>query len=143
MEDDVGDCRVLLHWRGIPVEHGLWVYCDYQPLWVWKGTAPPVWSVLNATCMLTSATLMLVALPYLKGAAQLLLVPLAASGAYMGHMGAGFPMYNAMNANVPHWVIDLAGAISIGMAMAIIWICTIVLTYIREQLQRPSALRVA
>lgn len=121
---------VLCYYVGeaYPVEHGLWVYYGYQPLWFWRGTAPPTWSVLNATSMLTSATLMLIALPYLKGVAQLLLVPLAISGAYMGHMGAGFPMYTAMNADVPHWVMDLSGVASIGMALLIVWICALLLT---------------
>jgi hypothetical protein len=111
-----------------PVEHGLWAYYEYQPLWIWKGTAPLTWSILNSTCMLTSATLMFIVLPYLKGAAQLLLVPLAVSGAFMGHMGAGFPMYNAMNADLPHWVIELAGASSVGMALVIVWVCSLLLT---------------
>jgi hypothetical protein len=111
-----------------PVEHSLWAYYGYQPLWIWKGTAPPTWSVLNATCMLTSATLMLLSAPYLRGVAQLLLVPLAISGAFMGHMGAGFLMYNAMNADVPHWVIELSGVLTVGMALILVWICTLLLT---------------
>ena len=111
-----------------PVEHGLWAYYDFQPLWIWKGTAPPPWSVLNATCMLTSATLMLLSAPYLRGLAQLLLVPMAVSGAFMGHMGAGFPMYNAMNAAVPRWVIELSGVLSVCMALVLVWICTLLLT---------------
>jgi len=117
--------------EAIPVEKGLWAYYEYQPLWVWKGTAPPTWSILNATSMLTSATLMFVALPHLKGLAQLLLVPLAIAGAYMGHMGAGFPMYNAMNADVPSWVIELSGVATVGMALLIVWICSLVLTSLR------------
>jgi hypothetical protein len=117
--------------EAIPVEKGLWAYYEYQPLWVWKGTAPPTWSILNATSMLTSATLMFVAIPHLKGLAQLLLVPLAIAGAYMGHMGAGFPMYNAMNAEVPSWVIELSGVATVGMALLIVWICSLVLTSLR------------
>lgn len=113
--------------EAIPVQQGLWAYYEYQPLWLWKGTAPPTWNILNATCMLTSTTLMFIALPHLKGIAQLLLVPLAVAGAYMGHMGAGFPMYNAMNASLPSWAIELSGIASVGMALVIVWICSLVL----------------
>jgi hypothetical protein len=116
-----------------PIEHGLWAYYEPQPLWIWKGTAPPTWSILNATCMLTSTALMLVALPHLKGVALLLLVPLAVSGAYMGHLGAGFPMYNAMNADVPGWLLQLSGAASIAMALMLVWIVSFVLV------RRPSS----
>lgn len=118
--------------EAIPVSNGLWVYYDYQPLWLWKGTAPLTWNILNATCMLTSTTLMLIALPHLKGLAQLLLVPLAAAGAHMGHLGAGYPMFNAMNSTLPHWAIELAGLASVGMAMVIIWLCTLVLVPARD-----------
>lgn len=114
--------------EAIPVSNGLWIYYDYQPLHLWKGTAPLTWNILNATCMLTSTTLMLIALPHLKGIARLLLVPLAVAGAYMGHMGAGFPMYNAMNTNLPHWIIELSGAASVAMALVIVWICSLLLT---------------
>jgi len=63
---------------------------------------------------------MLLMVPYLKGLAQLLLIPLAISGAFMGHMGSGFPMYNAMNADPPHWVIELSGLMTIGMALVLV-----------------------
>lgn len=115
-----------------PVSHGLWVYYDYQPLQWWSGTAPLTWNILNATCMLTSATLMFIALPHLRGVAQLLLIPLAASGAYMGHMGAGFPMYNLMNTPLPPWAIELSGVASVAMAAVIVWVCTLLLTH-RQQ----------
>jgi len=111
-----------------PVEHGLWGYYDYQPLWIWKGTAPPTWSVLNATSMLMSYTLMVIALPHLRGVSRLLLPPLAVSGAFMGHMGAGFPMYNAINSDAPHWLMQISGVASIVMALIIVWLCTILLT---------------
>lgn len=119
--------------EAIPVSNGLWVYYDYQPLWLWKGTAPLTWNILNATCMLTSTTLMFIALPHLKGLAQLLLVPLAAAGAHMGHLGAGYPMFNAMNSTLPHWAIELAGLASVGMALVIVWLCTLVLVPARDR----------
>lgn len=114
--------------EAIPVSNGLWIYYDYQPLWIWHGTAPPTWNILNATCMLTSTTLMFIALPHLKGIAQVLLVPLAVAGAYMGHMGAGFPMYNAINTSWPAWAMELSGVATVGMALMIVWLCSLVLT---------------
>jgi hypothetical protein len=77
--------------------------------------------------MLTSATLMLKMIPYLKGAFRVLLIPLAIAGAYMGHMGAGFFMYNAINSAAPHWLMDLSGIATIGMAVFLVWICTLLL----------------
>jgi hypothetical protein len=123
-----------------PVQHALWVYCDYQPLWLWHGTAPVTWNLLNATCMLTSATLMLFAAPYLKGICKLMLIPLAAAGTYMGHFGAGFPMYNAMNSTLPHWAVQLAGACTVALALIIIWLCSIGLTSFEVRTDQKFAL---
>ncbi|HKQ81377.1 MAG TPA: hypothetical protein VJS42_04225 [Steroidobacteraceae bacterium] len=119
-----------------PVQQGLWVYYEYQPLWLWKGTAPVTWNILNSTSMLASLTLMLVALPYLRGIAQLLLIPLAIAGAYMGHMGAGFPMYNVINSTASPWLMELAGVASVLMALTIVWLCSMVL--VRESKQIAS-----
>jgi hypothetical protein len=116
-----------------PVSNGLWVYYDYQPLRVWNGTAPLTWNWLNACSMLTSTTLMLLALPQLKGMARLLLVPLAASGAYMGHMGAGFPMYNAMNTDWPAWVMELSGIASVLLTFVMVWLSSALL--VKQQYQ--------
>lgn len=111
-----------------PVSHGLWVYYDHQPLWLWHGTAPITWNALNTCCMLMGATLMYVSLPYLKGWRQLLIVPMGPMGALMGHTGAGFPMFNAMNTDGPIWLIELSGVATLLMAGLLIWICTILLT---------------
>jgi hypothetical protein len=110
------------------VSNGLWVYYDYQPMWLWHGTAPVTWNFLNTASMIASAVVMFVALPYLKNtASQLALLLLAPMGAYMGHMGAGFPMYNAMNSTWPAWAIEVGGALSIVLALVIIWLSSVVL----------------
>ncbi|MDB5971496.1 MAG: hypothetical protein JWQ90_3946 [Hydrocarboniphaga sp.] len=111
-----------------PVSHGLWIYYDYQPLWLWHGTAPLTWNILNSCCMLMGATLMYVTLPHLKGWKQILIVPMGPMGALMGHAGAGFPMYNAMNTDWPHWVLELSGVATIAMALLLVWICGLLLT---------------
>jgi hypothetical protein len=118
-----------------PVSHGLWIYYDYQPMQIWHGTAPLTWNFLNACCMMMSATVIFIALPYLKSLpSQLLILLLAPVGAYMGHMGAGFPMYNAMNSTLPSWAIEVSGALSIFLALVVIWLCSIVL----QRLQQPA-----
>jgi hypothetical protein len=117
------------------VSNGLWIYYDYQPLHVWKGTAPVTWNWLNACSMLVSTTLMLLALPRLKSVAQLLLIPLAIAGACMGHFGAGFPMYNAMNSTLPAWAIELSGAASVALALMIVWLCSVTLLDLQERRQ--------
>jgi hypothetical protein len=119
-----------------PVSNGLWIYYGHQPLRIWSGTAPLTWNWLNAGCMLTSTTLMLLALPKLRGTALLLLVPLAVAGAYMGHMGAGFPMYNAMNSGLPVWALELSGAASLAMVLVIVWLCSSVLMGLQAQERR-------
>jgi hypothetical protein len=117
-----------------PVSQGLWIYYDYQPMHIWHGTAPLTWNFLNACCMMVSATVIFVALPYLKSLpSQLMILLLAPVGAYMGHMGAGFPMYNAMNSTLPTWAIELSGALSIFLALVIIWLCSVVLQSVQNQ----------
>ncbi|MET0986349.1 MAG: hypothetical protein ABW034_13175, partial [Steroidobacteraceae bacterium] len=119
----------LCYWVGEAyfVQNGLWAYYDHQPLWIWKGTEPPTWGILNSTATLVGVTLMVFALPHLKGIAQLLIIPLAIAGAFMGHMGAGFPMYNAMNSTAAPWVIEFSGVASVLMAFVLIWLCSILL----------------
>lgn len=117
-----------------PVSHGLWIYYDYQPMRIWNGTAPLTWNWLNACAMMASTTLMFVVLPYLRNfVSQLSLLVLAPIGAYMGHMGAGFPMYNAMNSTLPHWAIEISGALSILFSLVLIWVCSVVLDRFQER----------
>jgi hypothetical protein len=125
------------------VSHGLWIYYDYQPLRIWSGTAPLTWNWLNTCCTMTAVTLMLFALPHLKGVAKILLIPLAISGAFMGHMGAGFPMYNAMNSNLPIWAIELSGVASVAMAMLLIWLSSLVLLGLQERQLLQTSVGVA
>ncbi|MDB5968361.1 MAG: hypothetical protein JWQ90_811 [Hydrocarboniphaga sp.] len=106
----------------------MWIYYDYQPLRIWNGTAPLTWNFLNSACMLMGASLMYVTLPSLKGWKQILIVPMGPMGALMGHAGAGFPMYNAMNTDWPHWIIQASGVATVALTLMIVWICTILLT---------------
>lgn len=111
-----------------PVSNGLWIYYDHQPLHLWKGTAPLVWNFLNAACMLMGAALIHLLLPQLTGIKQLLVLVLAPMGALMGHMGAGWPMYNVMNTHAPGWMIEASGVMVILQVFLIVWICSAIMT---------------
>ncbi len=112
-----------------PVQAGLWVYYDDQPLWLWKGMAPLTWSFLNSTCELMGATLILLIVSKLKGWKQILLIPLAPIGSLMGHMGAGWPMYSVMNssASTDFLILQASGVATIACAFAIVWIAATIL----------------
>lgn len=115
--------------EAIPVSNGLWIYYGHQPLRIWHGTAPLTWNFLNATCMLMGAALIHVTLPYLRGWKQSLVLILGAVGAFMGHMGAGWPMYTVMNLpDAPAWLVEASGVATIALALLIVWICTLLMT---------------
>ena len=120
---------IVMYWCGeiVPVHAGLWVYYDHQPLWIWHGSSPLTWSFLNTTCMVTGLTLMFLARPYLRGVAQILLVPFGVIGVIMGHVGAGLPMYTAMNTDWPDWVIELSGLLAVAFALLLSWLCGLLL----------------
>ncbi len=108
----------------VPVHVGLWVYYDTQPLWLWKGSMPLWWTFVNASCIYFPMAMMLLFQPALRGAGQLLVVPLSIMGANMAHFGAGVFVYNAMNSSAERWVIELAGLASVGAALLIVYACT-------------------
>ena len=108
----------------VPVQIGLWVYYDHQALWLWKGGMPLFWTFVNAGCIYMALTLIKLFYPILKGWKALLVIPLSAMGAQMGHFGAGFPYYNAVNSAAPIWLIELSGLASVGLALLIAFMCS-------------------
>ena len=68
-----------------PVQAGLWVYYDHQPLWLWRGMAPLTWSFLNSASEIAGIALVYLLLPALVGWRQLLVIVLGPMGALMGH----------------------------------------------------------
>lgn len=108
----------------VPVHIGLWVYYDHQALWLWKGGMPLFWTFVNAGCIYMALTLIKLFYPILKGWKALLVIPLSAMGAQMGHFGAGFPYYNAVNSAAPIWLIELSGLASVGLALLIAFMCS-------------------
>jgi len=122
----------------VPVMHGLWVYYGYQPLRPWPGMAPIAWNFLNASSMIGGATLMYVALTRLRGWSQILLIPLAAVGTAMTHVGAGLPLYVGMNAALPQWAVQLCALAAVALSLVLVWLCTVVIELIQRQ-SAPSA----
>lgn len=108
----------------VPVQIGLWVYYDHQALWLWKGGMPLFWTFVNAGCIYMALTLIKLFYPILRGWKQLLVIPLSAMGAQMGHFGAGFPYYNAVNSAAPIWLIELSGLASVALALLIAFMCS-------------------
>lgn len=117
---------VYLLFEIVPLAYGLWVYYGYQPLRPWHNMAPIAWNFLNSASEIGSATLMYVALGRLRRSGQILLIPLAAVGAVMTHVGAGLPMYVALNSAMPGWVMQMAAAASVLLCFTLVWLCTVV-----------------
>jgi hypothetical protein len=107
----------------VPVHIGLWVYYPPQALWVWKGGMPLFWTFVNAACIFMPLTLIKLAYPLLHGARQILVVPLIAMGAQMGHFGCGFVLYNVANSAAPAWLVEVAGLLSVAMAFGLVFLC--------------------
>lgn len=126
-------CYYLAEIAGVST--GLWGYFEPQPIWIWKMTAPPTWSFLNATCELFGGCLIMFLLPELRGIKQALVLVLAPMGAFMGHLGAGFPFYNAINADVSPLVMNLSALFSIGLCLVAWWIASILATIRLDQVK--------
>ena len=112
----------------VPVHVGLWVYYDKQALWLWKGGMPLFWTFVNAACIFFPMALMKVLWPMLKGAGQLLVIPLSVLGAIMAHFGAGSPFYAATNSAASDLLVNLAGLASVGLALLLMQVCVKLIT---------------
>src|SRR5690606_19888571 len=101
--------------------------------------APLTFTILNSCSDVVSATVLYVAFTRLRGIQLLALIPLAAIGTTMAHMGAGLPTYNVMNTDWPVWAIELAGVGSVLLALLVVWMCTVVIDAI--QTSSPASKR--
>lgn len=113
-----------------PVQAGLWVYYDNQPLWLWQGMAPLTWSFLNTACEILGPALVAVMFPYLKGPRQLLVVALIPMAALMGHLGAGWPMYTIMNSSAAQssLLVQGSGIVTVGLALLVMQLARVLLS---------------
>lgn len=112
-----------------PVQAGLWVYYDNQPLWLWKGMAPLPWSFMNTACEIFGPALVAAMFPYLKGPRQLLVVLLVPMAALMGHLGSGWPMYTVMNSSASQsdFLVQASGVLSIALALLVMQLSRVLL----------------
>ena len=113
-----------------PVQAGLWVYYDDQPLWLWRGMAPLTWAFLNSASELLGVTLVYLLMPLLVGWRQVLVVVLCPMGALMAHLGSGWPMYSIMNsaASSSDVLLQASGLLSVGLAILTVCMCTLILS---------------
>ena len=113
-----------------PVQAGLWVYYDDQPLWLWRGMAPLTWAFLNSASEILGVTLVYLLLPSLVGWRQVLIVVLCPMAALMGHLGSGWPMYSVMNSSVSSsdLLLQASGLLSVGLAIVVVWMSTQILS---------------
>lgn len=101
----------LWHYYG---EHGLRIFG--YPVW---------WPFVGGACCMAAGTIVYLLAPYLTGIRVVLvafIVPMAVAAVYWG---AGWPMFNVLNAQPAKWVVYLASFTSIGLAFLVVWICTI------------------
>ncbi len=121
-----------------PVQAGLWVYYDDQPLWLWRGMAPLTWAFLNSASEILGVMLVYLMLPLLTGWRQILIVTLCPMGALMGHLGSGWPMYSVMNSSAASsaLLLQASGLLSVALAIVVVWMSTEVLSRPHATMQR-------
>lgn len=113
-----------------PVQAGLWVYYDDQPLWLWRGMAPLTWAFMNSASEIMGIALVYLLLPVLTGWRQLIVLVLCPMGALMGHLGSGWPMYSVMNSSASnsYLLLQLSGVLTVLLSLLVVWICARILS---------------
>ena len=107
----------------IPLHFGVWVYYGFQPMKL--GYMPMWWIFANAAAVIIPFLLIYMVFPKLTGFRQLLVVLLLPSGAFMGHAGSGWPMYNALGTKtetLTSVIMYGASLLSIGLSLALVWL---------------------
>lgn len=106
----------------IPLHFGTWVY--YGEQWPKVGYMPIWWVFANTAAVTVPFLAVYRLLPYLKRWRQLLIVPLIPSAAFMGHAGAGWPMYNLLGTRtemIPSWLMLLGSTSTVALTLLLIW----------------------
>ncbi len=107
----------------IPLHYGVWVYYGEQPMKI--GYMPLWWIFANTAAVLVPFIFIYKLFPRLTGLRQWLVVGLVPCGAFMGHAGAGWPMYNALGTNTETLspvLLHIASAGSIAASLLIVWV---------------------
>jgi hypothetical protein len=99
---------------------GVYEYYGTQPFEFFK--FPFYWSFINGVAIATIAVLVHFAWPLLKdrGWWRLAVLPLGIIGTTIGEFGAGFPVFLAINADIPTWLQWAIGSLTLVISLA--WI---------------------
>jgi hypothetical protein len=102
----------------------LWHYFGEQGLRFFG--YPIWWPFVGGACGVVAGTLIYKLTPYLTGARVALVPLLIPMGVVAVYWSAGLPMFNALNLNpTAHWINYVAAFASIGLALLVVWVCTI------------------
>jgi hypothetical protein len=86
---------------------------------------PIYWPFIAAACSAASGVILYKLTPYLAGwrvLASVALVPMTVAAVYWA---CGWPMYIAINISAPQPVLCLLNAVSIGLGLLVVWLCTV------------------
>ncbi|GLU39236.1 MULTISPECIES: hypothetical protein [unclassified Pseudomonas] len=106
----------------IPLYFGVWIYYGQQLPKI--GLMPIWWIFANTAAVLVPFILVYRLFPLFTGARQWLLVALMPSGAFMGHSGAAWPMYNLLGtdtANLPAALLYLGTLATVALSVLVVW----------------------
>jgi len=109
---------------------GVYEYYGTQPLEFYK--FPFYWSFTNGAAIATIAVLVHYVWPLVKdrGWLKLAILPLGIIGTTMGEFGTGFPVFLAINADIPTWLQWMIGSITV--PLSILWIRVLALFVTKE-----------
>lgn len=110
----------------------LWHYYGFQGLRLFG--YPIWWPFIGGACGVLAGTLIYKLTPYLKGWRLALVPPLVPMAVVAVYWSTSWPMFNALNTEAPHAVVYLCSALSVALAVLVVWICTIATGH-REWLQ--------
>lgn len=107
----------------IPLHFGTWIY--YGDQWPKIGYIPLWWIFANTAAVTVPFLFIYKLIPKLKGAGQSLVVLLIPSGAFMGHAGSGWPMYNLLGTQtelVPAWLMVAGSFGCVFLSLMLVWV---------------------
>ena len=100
----------------------LWSYYGDQPFKISK--LPISWVFLNSLIAFVVSITLFYVRSYLTGWRMLLVIPFMATAVPTVEVLAGYPLFVALSADVPGFVRQFAAVWTIGMCVAVIWICS-------------------
>lgn len=117
---EVGVALIL---EPLAIKYRIWYYYGEHGLSVFG--YPVFWPFIAAACGATAGTILYKLAPYLTGWRVLVTVPLIPSTISAIYWFCGWPMYTVLNVQAPLPVLYLCNLASIGLALLVVWMCTI------------------